>query len=276
MNRSGKNYDEMTREELERELREAFLDTDIIDAPLNEELERLRETLDRKWPLEYPYTPEEAWARFLEDRAEELAPFLSPTDTGVRPGEKPPGRRVRSVPRLLRRAALAAAAVLLLAGVALAAGSFGYDLWAWVPKWNAAAGRYEPAAMEVSGESPILTALEELGITEQLYPAKLPEGFVITESHISEKPLVLMEHYAKGDRLFSITVTPIKGFVSTMYQKRGTQVREYRDGKYAHYIFESEGCITAVWYTDNYATSISGNLSLDEIRRIIATIDEVS
>ncbi len=274
MNHTGKDYGEMTREELEQELREAFLDTDILDEALNDELETMRETLNRKWPLEYLYTPEESWARFLEDRAEELAPFLCPkAGAAVSSANNPRRARARAVPALLRRVLIAAAVVVLLAGAALAANSLG--LWAWAPRWNAAAGRYEPAAQEVSGENPIPAALAELGITEPLYPVKLPEGFVITESHISKEPLVLVEQYAKGDRLFTVMITPIKGFVSALYQKRGTPVREYRDGKYAHYIFESEGCITAVWYTDNYATSISGNLSLGEMRRIIATIKEV-
>ena len=43
-----------------------------------------------------------------------------------------------------------------------------------------------------------------------MYPAKLPEGFVITESHISEDPLVMMEQYARGNERLSITITPVK------------------------------------------------------------------
>ena len=281
MNHTGKNYEEMTLEELQREAWEALMDTDIIDGPLTLELEKIREALNWKRPVEYLYTPEESWAIFLEKNAEE--PALRPEPgTGARSSEggaKHPrglsggGKRPARANALIRRVLIAAVIVVLLAGAALAADSLG--LWAWVPRWNAAAGRYEPAAQEVSGESPIREALTELGITEPVYPAKLPEDFVITESHISKEPLVLMEQYAKGDRLFTIMITPIKGFVSALYQKRGTPVREYQDGKYAHYIFESEGCITAVWYTDNYATSISGNLSLGEMRRIIATIKEV-
>ena len=281
MNHTGKNYEEMTLEELQREAWEALMDTDIIDGPLTLELEKIREALNWKRPVEYLYTPEESWAIFLEKNAEE--PALRPEPgTGARSSEggaKHPrglsggGKRPARANALIRRVLIAAVIVVLLAGAALAADSLG--LWAWVPRWNAAAGRYEPAAQEVSGESPIPAALAELGITEPVYPAKLPEDFVITESHISKEPLVLMEQYAKGDRLFTIMITPIKGFVSALYQKRGTPVREYQDGKYAHYIFESEGCITAVWYTDNYATSISGNLSLGEMRRIIATIKEV-
>ena len=309
MNRSGKNYDDMTPEELQREFRETFFETDLIDDYLNDELEKMQEALDRKKPVEYLFTPEESWARFLTDNAEELEPFLHPESAAeINPQlpengrfdpekswqefmesrgeelaeffgsdeagpEKTQPRTARShlVSALLRKVLIAAAVLVLLAGVALAADSLG--LVAWVPKWNAAAGRYEPAAMEASGESPIQEALAELGITEPLYPAKLPESFVITESHISEDPLVLMEQYARGNERLSITITPIDGFKTVVYQKSGKPIREYRDSKSAHYMFENEGTITAIWYTKNYAVFISGNLRLDEITQIIDSLE---
>ena len=71
MNHTGKNYEEMTLEELQREAWEALMDTDIIDGPLTLELEKIREALNWKRPVEYLYTPEESWAIFLEKNAEE-------------------------------------------------------------------------------------------------------------------------------------------------------------------------------------------------------------
>ena len=271
MNRFEKNYDEMTREELEQELREAFLDTDIIDDPLNDELERMRETLNRKWPLEYPYTPEESWAHFLEDDAEELGVRLVPQEEPEAGKNKSRTAHSRSLPALLRRALIAAAAVVLLAGAALAADSLG--LAAWVPGWNAFTGRYEPAAQEAAEVSPIPATLARLGISEPLYPAHLPEGFMITESHISEDPLVLMEQYAKEDKQFSITITPIQGFKTVVYQKTGEPAQEYYSGGAVHYIFAREGTITSVRYNDNYVTIVSGSIALEEIK---STIDSLS
>ncbi len=263
MNHREKNYDAMTLEELQQEAREALLETDIIDGPMTEELEKIREALDRKRPVEYRYTPEESWARFLENHAEELEPYLGP------PGKTGEGRRPRTG-RALRRALIAAVIAVLLAGAVLAADSLG--LWAWVPRWNAAAGRFEPARVETSGGSPILEALAHLGITELVYPPRLPEGFVLTESHISEDPLILVEQYARGKDRLSITVTPIDGFKTAVYQKSGKPVREYGEGETAHYMFENEGTITAIWYTKNYATFISGNLDLQEITQIIDSL----
>jgi hypothetical protein len=259
-------YAGLTAEELELRLRESFFCPDRIDETVYRELEELREALEGKRPPEGEPDPEEAWQRFLEDRGEELAALWGPEEPR-QAAARPP---VRTASALLRRVLIAAAVLVLLAGAALAAGPLG--LLAWTPGWNAAAGRYEPAAQEVSGESPIPAALRELGITEPVYPARLPEGFVITESHISEDPLVLMEQYADGDRLLSITVTPTVGFRTAIYKMRGEDYREYASGAGVHYLFRNEGAITAVWYTKNYTTSVSGNLSLAEIKGIIDSL----
>ena len=263
-----REYEEMTAKELERELREAFFCTDRIDGPLSEELERIREALDRKRPVEYLYTPEESWAQFRAEHGEELKRLLpSPEKAGT---EKRRSVKRRSVPALLRRGLIAAVIVVLLAGVALAANSLG--LAAWVPQWNAAAGRYEPVVREAAAEGTVLAALTELGITEPVYPTRLPEGFIITESHVSEDPLVLVEHYARGDKRLSITITPVKGFETSLYQQGGETAREYRTGRTAHYMFRSEGTITAIWCTEHYAASVSGNLTLNELKSIIDSV----
>ncbi len=282
MNRTGKDYGEMTLEELQREARAALLETDIIDGPMTAELEKLREALNRKRPVEYRYTPEESWANFLERNAEELEPLLGPEPGALI--EKTGGKRLRASSSdgnravrsrmLIRRLLVAAAIMVLLAGAVLAADSL--DLWVWAPRWNAAAGRYEPAAQEVSGESPIPAALAELGITEPVYPAKLPEGFVITESHVSEDPLVLMEQYAREEKQFSITINPIEGFRTAVYQKSGEPVQEYYSGGAVHYIFAREGTITSLRYTDHFVTVVSGSIALEEVKSMIDSLSQVA
>lgn len=274
MNRTGKNYNDMTLEELQQELREAFFESDIIDDSLNDEIEKIQEAMNQKRPVEYLYSPEESWEHFLEDKAGELGVLIVPKEEAETRQFKVRAARSRSVPALLRRVLIAAVVVVFLAGAALAADSLG--LTAWVPRWNAAAGRYEPTAAEDAPERPIPAALAELGITEPVYPAKLPEGFVITESRISRDPLVLMEQYAKGNQRLSITVTPIKGFETAVYQRGGEATQEYKTDKAVHYVFETENTVTAVWYTKHYATSISGNITREEIKAIIDSIYERS
>ncbi len=266
-----KEYGEMTAEELEQRLRETFFYPDRIDDGIFRELEALREVLEKKKPMEYTHTARESWERFAADHGEELAGLDAPKAAAAEPAGKTGRKGV--FPVLLRRGLIAAVIVVLLAGVALAADSLG--LWAWVPQWNAA-GRYEPVRQEVSGEDPIPAALRALGITEPVYPARLPKGFVITESHISEDPLVLMEQYARGDQRLSITVTPIDGFKSTVYQRSGEPMREYRSGQAVHYVFFTDGTITSIRYTKNYATTVSGDLPLEELKGIMDSLREVT
>ena len=267
MNRTGRDYDDMTLEELQREAWETLIDTDRIDGPLTVELEKIREALNRKKPVEYLYTPEESWERFLERCAdeEEIAPG-SIRVTQTKAAASP--RRYRTV---LRTALIAAVVVVLLAGATFAAGSFGYDLWAWVPRWNAAAERYEPAAQEVPGK-PVPAILAELGITEPVYPNWLPEGFVLVETRYSEDPLILVERYSDESRSLAITVTPIESFRTAVYQKSGTPAREYSAGQAAYYLFENAGNITGAWYTEHYAASVSGSITMAELKKIVNSV----
>ena len=254
-----RNYAEMTAEELRGRLRETFFYTDRIDETVYLELEKLREALEEKEPAAFDRSPEESWESFARDHGEELETYCA---RAARTKYAAKRRRYRAA---LRSVLIAAAVFVLLAGAALAAGP---QLWAWVPGWNAAAGRYEPMAEAAAGR-PIPAALAELGITEPVYPARLPEGFVLTESHVSEDPLVLMEQYAKGDRLFSVTITPVKGFRNAVFPADGAVPRESGADKAVHYLFKNGETIIAVRYTESYATTVSGNISLEEIEIIM-------
>jgi len=264
--REKTKYAELTERELAERLKTAFFCPDELDGAICAELEELLEALEERRPPEDEPDPEEAWRQFLRDREEELAEPFGPA------GQRPRAGRARTFSALLRGVVAAAAAAVLLTGAALAAGSLG--LLAWVPGWNALAGRYEPSAREAVGESLIPAALARLGIVEPVYPARLPEGFVITESHIGEEPLVLMEQYARGDERMSVTITPVEGFSTAAYQMGGEPVREYRSGVAVHYIFAREGSVTSICYTGGYVTVISGSIPLEEMKRTIDSLGE--
>ena len=270
MNRTGKNYDDMTLEELQQEFREAFFETDIIDDTVNDELEELQDALCKKRPVEFLHTPDESWEHFLIDRAEELEPFFSPEVAAEAEEPKANTRtvRMRAVPTLLRRVLIAAVVVVLLAGAALAANSLG--LAAWVRGWNENTERYAQTGSGSPG--PILEALEELGITESVYPAWLPKNYVLTEAHISKDPLLLYELYTKADRFISITITPISAVDTALYSRKTMLEGKKQPGKPAHYIFSNDESITVVWYTDNYFTSMSSNITAGAMERIIESV----
>lgn len=254
--REARKLSELPVEELERRLRETFFYTDKIDETVYRELEGLRQVLEEKRPMEYPRSAEESWALFLERWEAEPAPAV-PRETGKR-GRKGGGRGRA----LLRNVLIAAMLVLLLAGATLAAGP---QLWAWVSGWNA------PLEPESTG-SPIQQALEELGITEPVYPSFLPMDYVLSEAHISKDPLLLNELYTRGDRYISITVTSVTAVEGAEYAREDPSLQEYRVGEAAHYLFSNEGHVTAVWYTESCFVSISGNITTRPLKRIIDSV----
>lgn len=263
-----KEYDEMTAEELELELRKAFFCTDQIDGPLSEELERIREALDRKRPVEYLYTPEESWAQFRADHGDESGVLIVPQEEPETGEIQVRALRHRTVPALLRRVLIAAAVVVVLTGAALAANSLG--LVAWIRGWSDNPERYAQTGFGSPG--PIKEALQDLGIDDPVYPAWLPSNYILTETLISKDPLLLYELYTKADRYVSITITPISAANTAIYPQGKWLQEKNQPGKPAHYIFSNDESITVVWYTENYFTSISSNITAGAMERIIESV----
>lgn len=270
-------YDGMTVEELEQQLREAFFYTDQIDEPLAEELEQISKALDKKKPLENEYTIDEYWQRFVEGRAEELAQI------GIHDGTKQAEelqmhtRKAAKVQRkhfqtLLRIAVVAAVVIMLLVGVTCVAGALGYDLWGWVPVWNADEVHFIPGTQEPEIVSTISTALDQLGIDELLFPTWLPEGFRLIETRVDTEQCIFHETYKNNDRHLTITITSIDAFGASVYQKGDSPPEEFFVGEKAHYLINNTNSVMAIWNTENYSAVISGNISEEEMKRIVSSV----
>ena len=273
-------YESMTVEELEQQLKEAFFYTDQIDEPLTEDLEQICEALDKKKPLEDLDTVEEYWKRFTKYYAGDMLSIgiqndTKQTETPTTWQHKEPKVKTGGYHKVLRVALIAAVIIALLAGATCVAAAFGYNLWGWIPVWDADELHFVSETQEPVLASTISMALKQFGIDEPLCPTWLPEGFVLTESQINTKPLILHEAYYNQDRYITITISPIDGFNETFYQKEDTPPTEYYVGNIAHYIFCNTNSVEAVWYTENYSVAIAGNMSEEEMTRIINSVYEV-
>ena len=280
-----KAYEELTAEELEQRLRETFFYPDVIDETVFQELEAIREALERKQPLQYARTAQESWTKFKEDHGTELedlrtrkaeaalasspreASAAGAADEGAVQPHRSAKQRV-SLRYVLKRVLVAAAVAALLTGAALAAGP---RLWVWVRDWSAAPVSFASAGAEAAG-GPIRNALKELEIKEPVYPSWLPVDYVLAEAHISQDPLLLYELYTRGDRYISITVTPVTAVEKSMYPQADRLPEEYRAGDLAHYLFTNSGSITGVWYTEHYFVSVNGNITIRVMKRIIDSV----
>ena len=273
-------YDSMTIEELEQRLKEVFYYTDQIDDSLAEELEQICDALDKKKPLEDMDTVEEYWKRFTKNYAGDLLSIgiqdnTKQTDTLTSRKRREPKVKTRDYHKVLRIALIAAVIIALLAGATCVAAAFGYNLWGWIPVWDADELHFVSETQEPVLASTISTALKQLGIDEPLCPTWLPDGFVLTESQINAKPLILHEAYYSQDRYITITISSIDGLGTVAYQKEDIAPAEYTVNNIVHYIFDNVGSVQVVWYTENYSIAIAGNVTEEEMKDIINSVYEV-
>ena len=276
----GKEYDDLSPEDLKKALKTVLLYTDEINDDTTAELDRIMAALREKEPLEHERSAEEQWAVFRAEHREELSQLGIRTDDRkeeVRPdrtGSGQVGRR-RNVRVLTRIALVAALIVVLLIGAAVTASALGFELWGWAPKWTQEDLRFvteEPGAEDVHR---IPTALAALGIDEPLYPHWLPEDMVWVTAEIQLDPILLHEAYSGNDRDLSITIVSSSISDTAVYQRSESDLKKYIAGNTIHYIFHDIDQTSAVWYTQNYTILIVGNITDDEMQRIIDSVYEV-
>ncbi len=276
----GKEYDDLSPEDLKKALKTVLLYADEVNDDTTAELDRIMAALREKEPLERECSAEESWAIFQAEHREELSQLgvrKNDTDKEVVPDRAVSGQIVRrKSTRVLLRVALAATlVVVLLTAAAVTAGAMGFDLWGWAPKWIQEDLRFvteEPGAEDVQD---IPTALAALGIDEPLYPHWLPEDMKRENVEIQFDPIFLHEAYSGSNRLLSIIIISAPLSDTAVYQRSEADPEEHIAGNTIHYIFSDINHISATWYTKDYSVLIVGNITDDEMRKVIDSVYEV-
>jgi hypothetical protein len=193
-------------------------------------------------------------------------------------------------PSRLRPAVVVAmilSAVLLLGAVAQA---LGYPVWESLFYWTeddlvletrvSGAGEMPMAAAALpTGGDAFSQALREHGMAVRL-PAMLPRGFVLkdVEIHDSEFALMILGHYASGERTYMIDITkekPLNGEVraSGSYRPKNPGPPEIItiDGVDI-YLYGNTKWENAFWLVPPYEISLGGLIEREEMREIINTL----
>ena len=288
-----KKYDDYSVEELRAELQRYFLYSELDDEAVDE-MEQILAVLRDKAPFHHPHTTEEMWSEFRSEHAEEFAALgirknedaeevidkESKADViEKQSGTKPAVTHSRRGRGFLRIAMVAAAMVVFIIAVSITASAMGYNLWGWMPKWNSELLSFESESPQAEPKNDdlhsIRYALTSLGIDEPLYPTWIPKDLSRTEYVFEEDPFILHEAYSGNNRFLSITISPITGSETAVYQKAGSNPEEFSINNTVFFIFENTNEITAVWYTESYTTLIVGNITFDEMKQIIDSVYEV-
>ena len=293
-------YEDYSVDELREAFRKIFFLSDLNDADLDE-MDQILAILREKDPLPPGRSVEELWEEFQTVYMnKELADLGIPdaleevNNAEPAPEDAEPAREVVSVlpsngdanpvrpkryRKLIRVALVAAVVVALLAAISVTAAAMGYNLWGWLPIWSSEDVRFvsetpmaEPQQDDLKD---IPMVLASLGITEPLYPTWLPEDLKRTETKTFEEPLFLYENFIGNNRELSITISPITDFGTAIYQKEENPPEEYIANNITHYLIANTNELSAAWHTENYNVLIVGNITPDEMKRIIDSIYEV-
>ena len=299
-------YDDYSVEELKAALNAIFDSTDEFSDSQVEEMDKIMAVLTKKNPLPHRYTAEESWKIFQETYSEELSRIgirnteevmeeepeedtVAATDPAV---VIPEASAKRTAPesvttesghgkgyrRLLHTALIAAAVVAAMVIITVSAAAAGINIWGWIPVWNDSTFRFVSEEAVSSTSMDIPTALKQLGVEEPLFPTWLPDGFELAEQQIVlENEIFLYSAYVYKDKVIMITIRPSDEIADTaFYEKNEGDPIEYAVGGNTHFVLNNYKTTSATWRTRGYTVRIVGDVTAQEIERIIDSVYEVS
>lgn len=249
-------------------------------------------------PTEFLPDADQQWTQFQEYCSAETedSPKIPEPETKHTVSSEPipfpakPGKR-RRLARILIAAAIAACLMTLMIPTALGYDNFFVMIGQWTNEWF----RFSPsgdASLVPSADSSgipladveyqsLQEVLDAYGVQERVAPAWIPDGFAARELVIDELDegqeigiCVLFEN--EFGAYLVIDYTNYKGSVlkSGIYEKDDTPVQEYITGGITHYVYQNLESTHAVWYNGTTECSFGGDISVDDLQKMIDSIYE--
>lgn len=173
---------------------------------------------------------------------------------------------------------VAAAAILLFSCLMVGAQTVGIDVFGFLARWTADTFHFVPATNKFYPE--VRDTFAQNHFPKEQAPQWYPEGFVMGEPEVVEEKLftdiLLPFSNDSEDKLFFIQAwrySSPEELAAYNYQWEPGSQEEYTSGNKTFVIVENEGHITATWSDqERYILSITGDLSLPDIEKIIDSI----
>lgn len=273
--RNFSKYDTMSTEELENILR---MDS---EAPAEQESDT-EEILyiagvlaKRQAAMNTGKTALEAWESFEKN-------YLSTEEYRVihTPQTK------KTVTPWIRRLVAAAAVIVLLIGLSsTTANAFGWEnIWGAVAKWAKETFSFFSSDTELTEPdhhfAQEYTSLQEaLAATDcdfDAIPTWIPDGYILETLDIYLNPMqnVYVAQYMNGKKTLKITVRTYLGIEPEKIEVNEDLVEIYEELGVQYYIFSNNQQHRAVWINDSFECNISGNLSMEELKNMINSIEK--
>ena len=272
LNRDFSKYEAMSTEELEEILRldaeapeGAQSDTELVLYIL-EVLASRRKTTNITGN-----TAQEAWESFQQNYMPEEP-------------QKPVG--TKKPVRWMRKLAAAAAVVALLIFIPISARALTLEeMWDIFARWaketfSFVSGESTEVSEPMSDDQREFTSLQEMLQAHKrdasIAPTWIPEGFVLDKIEKDSSPLreIYTVLYLDISKELRIQISTYLSEDIRNLEIGNDPVEIYTHNGIDYYIFENEDQLRAVWFVDSYECYISGDVSIDELKMMIDSIQK--
>ena len=271
--RDFSKYDEMTTEELEEILR---LDAEMIDGQESdtEILLYVMEVLTqrKKQAGQTGNTAQEAYETFTQH----YLPEIDNTDPVPSKRNKP----TKCSLRWIRALAATAAVLVILITCSVTAKAFGVDVWKAVIQWTQETFHFGEWGDSNSKDrlpySSLQEALTKGNTPASLVPTWFPEEFALVDIMTSQTPMqkTYRAKYEKGNQDLIITVREYLNGEPHYVEQSEDLVEEYTVEGITYYLFSNLDNAKAVWITGTFECYISGNVTIQEVKQMIDSIEK--
>ena len=241
-------------------------DPDLIDAYLD--------ALDQKAPMPEEPQVEEAFKAFKSRLS--VIPFENKTAAQ----EHDSGHRAR--PRPFKRAIVTiAATVSILFVLMIGAQATGIDVFGNLARWTDEVFFFIPSSSEtytLEFSAALQEALEAQELPEELAPTWFPDGFTAGDVEIWDDDVskaVGLTFTNSEERSFALFIDCYKEAetIGTLsFEKDAGHVEVYTSNNQTFYIMSNINTHSAIWADGNLIETITGDLSVDEIKAMIDSI----
>ena len=183
-------------------------------------------------------------------------------------------------PRWLRSLTATAAILAILLVGSITTQAFGLNIWEAVVKWTQETflfGEWGNSNADDNLPYPSLqNVLEEGNITASLVPNWFPDGYELVDINVERKPLQLAYKaiYTNGEKELRITVRDYLDEVPVYVEQSEGLVEEYKVAGVTYYLFSDINVVKAVWINGSYECNIFGNVTIEELKQMIDSIEK--
>lgn len=265
-------YDARTTEELEEILR--------LDAQAPEEQESDTETIlyimevlaaRKRNNGHTEKTALEAYESFKQN-------YMPAVDNNVNTSEVS-AKTTIAFPRWIRSLTATAAVLAILLVGSVTVQAFGLNIWEAVVKWTQETFHFGEWDLDVNIDLPyssLQEALSEGNVQETIVPRWIPDGYEMTAITIDRSPLqtAYKAKYSNGEHILRITVQDYLDKIPVHIEQSEGLVEEYEVAGVTYYLLENNKRTQAVWIVDSYECRITGELTIEELKLMIDSIEK--